>query len=64
MSRTIFVLTGQTDSGDDIGPYAWSTEPTEEQVLAVFVRDIPEEVEAGCCDWWRVEKTMLEEENK
>jgi hypothetical protein len=63
MSDTIFVLTGQTDSGDDIGPYAWSTEPTDEQVMVVFVRDIPEEVEAECCGCWSVEKVVLEKEN-
>jgi hypothetical protein len=63
MGNTIFVLTGHTESGDAIGPYAWLTEPTEEQVMAVFVRDIPEEVEAGCCDGWSVEKVVLEKDN-
>jgi hypothetical protein len=59
--KTIFVLTGRTESGDDIGPYAWPTKPTEDQILKVFMRDIPEEVEAECCDDYSVEETIMED---
>jgi hypothetical protein len=64
MIKSIFVLTGRTESGDDIGPYAWATNPTEEQIMTVFMRDMPEEVEAECCDNYDVEETLLEGEDE
>ncbi len=61
MSNKVFVMAGQTDSGDDFGPYVWTTKPTDEQIKAVFVRDIPEEVEAECCDCWELNEAILED---
>jgi hypothetical protein len=58
----IYVLTGRTESGDDIGPYAWFKKPTDEVIAAVFERDIPEEVEAGTCDSYGISKVILEDE--
>ena len=57
----IWVLTGTTESCDDIGPYAWMVEPTEEQINGVFMRDIPEEVEAECIAGYDVCPTSLED---
>ena len=56
----LFILTGRTESGDDIGPYVWERKPAQEDINCVFLRDIPEEVEAGTCDNYQVSKTYLE----
>ena len=61
MHKSIWVLTGRTESGDDIGPYAWPIEPTTDMIDAVFERDIPEEVEAGTCDNYDVEEIYMED---
>lgn len=42
----VWVLTGETESGDDVGPYAWAHEPTREEALAKLKADWPEEYEA------------------
>jgi hypothetical protein len=56
----IFILTGSTESGDDIGPYAWLEKPTVAMINDVFLRDIPEEVEADCISSYRVEEVTVE----
>ncbi len=57
----LYILTGRTESGDDIGPYVWERKPTREDINRVFLRDIPDEVEAGTCDSFQVTKTYLED---
>lgn len=42
----VWVLTGQTESGDDVGPYVWDYEPSLEECLVRLKRDWPEEYEA------------------
>jgi hypothetical protein len=41
----VWVTTGRTESGDDIGPYAWGFEPTKEEVECRLREDWPEEFE-------------------
>lgn len=56
----MWVLTGRTESGDDF-VYLWERKPTQTQIDAVFLRDMPEEVEAGTCDSYRVERIYVED---
>lgn len=56
----VWVLTGRTESGDDIGPYVWGKEPTQAEIDAVFMRDIPDEVEEDCCQNYYVSAAEIE----
>ncbi|TCR92612.1 hypothetical protein [Rhizobium sp. BK376] len=42
----VWVAVGRTESGDDVGPYVWSYEPDEAEILRVMEADWPEEFEA------------------
>ncbi len=56
----VYVLTGSTESGDEIGPYVWHKEPTQVDILWLFQRDMLEELEAECLQNWRITKVEIE----
>lgn len=39
----LWVTTGRTESGDDVGPYVWGHKPTAKEVKAILRADWPEE---------------------
>ncbi|QIV65938.1 hypothetical protein Cp1R7AA1_169 [Mesorhizobium phage Cp1R7A-A1] len=42
----VWVTTGSTESGDDIGPYVWAFEPTGAEVESRLRAALPEEYES------------------
>ena len=59
--KTVFVLTGSTESGDEIGPYVWPYKPTKKNIKDVFMRDIEEDYKSGSCQNYRVSEVNIEE---
>lgn len=41
----VWVMHGRTESGDDVGPYVFSFEPTKDQQVELLKRDWPAEFE-------------------
>lgn len=44
---TVWVLTGCTESGDDVGPYVFRTKPSVKRMIAVLKRDWGHDWETG-----------------
>lgn len=51
MGRTVFVVTGSTESGDEY-VFVFDTRPTREFMEAFFAKEMPEEWEAECIQGW------------
>lgn len=43
--KYFYMMVGQTESGDFVGPYIWDHSPTEEEQIKVLRRDFVEEYE-------------------
>ncbi|QGJ74066.1 hypothetical protein [Sinorhizobium meliloti] len=41
----VWIMHGMTESGDDVGPYAFASEPTVDEQIAILKRDLPCEFE-------------------
>ena len=54
----VWVCSGRTESGDDVGPYIWAREPSQEEVDAILSRDMPDDF-AEECIYADVEKVEL-----
>lgn len=43
----IWILTGDIESGDVVGPFIWKNKPTKEEVEEELKRCFPDDFEAG-----------------
>ena len=48
---SIWVFTGRTESGDDVGPYLFDFEPTTEELQELLMDELPGEFEGEPDDW-------------
>jgi len=47
----IWIFTGTTESGDDVGPYAFTSEPTTAELQQILMAEWPSEFEMDKEDW-------------
>jgi len=48
----VWVLTGQTESGDSVGPYVFDYKPTNVELVSLLKEDMPQEFEGDPEDDW------------
>lgn len=54
MSNRYYILLGQTESGDRIGPYLFSLRPTELDVDKILKRDWYEDYDSETISSWQI----------
>lgn len=57
----VYVLTGNTDSGDEVGPYVWVNGPDKNEIERVIVRDWHDDYVANTI-YWEVKVVKVESE--
>lgn len=60
----VYVGIGQTESGDDVGPYVWKNKPSKEDQLGLLLIEWPGEFEDtdeefGWISRWNVTEELL-----
>lgn len=51
MDTVIWVFTGATESGDEVGPYAFDYEPTKKELQGILMADWSSEFDMPRSDW-------------
>ena len=62
----VWILTGRTESGDDVGPFVFGHKPTDDEQLAILKKTYPAEFsmteeELEDEPWGYITKTSVEE---